>query len=114
MGQPDFDQVHYQSSRVREIDDAGYSLDRARAALRWFGAYLSKSLIARIMQAGEAALGSRKQLVTVLFSDVVHFSQITRGSPVGEVADMLNQHFGSGSASTPGPFWSATSARQDV
>ena len=93
MGQLDFDQVHYQSSRVREIDDAGYSLDRARAALRWFGAYVPKSLIARIMQAGEAALVSRKQLVTVLFSDIVHFSQITRGSPVGEVADMLNQHF---------------------
>ena len=91
IGRLDFDQVHYQSSRVREIDDAGYSLDRARAALRWFGAYVPKSLIVRIMQAAEAALVSRKQLVTVLFTDIVHFSQI--GSPVAEVADMLNQHF---------------------
>jgi adenylate cyclase len=93
MGRLDFDQVHYQSSRVREIDDAGYSLDRARAALKWFGAYVPKSLVARIMQAGEAALVSRTQMVTVLFTDIVHFSQITRGSPVGEVAAMLNQHF---------------------
>ena len=75
------------------IYHAGYSLDRARAALKWFGAYVPKNLIVRIMQAGEAALVSRKQLVTVLFTDIVHFSQITRGSPVGEVADMLNQHF---------------------
>ncbi|MBI2715343.1 MAG: hypothetical protein HYX37_12965 [Rhizobiales bacterium] len=93
IGRLDFDQVHYQPSRVREIDHAGYSLDRARAALKWFGAYVPKNLIVRIMQTGEAALVSRKQLVTVLFTDIVHFSQITRGSPVGEVADMLNQHF---------------------
>ncbi len=93
MGRLDFDQPHYRSSRVREIDDAGYSLDRAREALRWFGAYVPKNLIGRIMEAGEAGLASRQQVVTVMFTDIVQFSRMTRGLPVAEVADLLNQHF---------------------
>jgi class 3 adenylate cyclase len=78
---------------VSEIDDAGYSLDRARDALNWFGAYVPKSLIRRIMEAGEAGLVSRKQLVTVMFTDIVQFSQLTRNMPGDEVADLLNHHF---------------------
>lgn len=93
IGRLQFGQVYYQPSRVREIDDAGSSLDRARDALNWFGAYVPKSLIRRIMEAGEAGLVSRKQLVTVMFTDIVQFSQLTRNMPGDEVADLLNHHF---------------------
>jgi len=93
IGRLQFGQVYYQPSRVSEIDDAGYSLDRARDALNWFGAYVPKSLIRRIMEAGEAGLVSRKQLVTVMFTDIVQFSQLTRNMPGDEVADLLNHHF---------------------
>ncbi|MGQ0581978.1 MAG: adenylate/guanylate cyclase domain-containing protein [Reyranella sp.] len=93
IGRLELDQVHYLPSRVREIDDAGYSLDRARAALRWFGAYVPKGLIPRIMEAGEAGLPSQKELVTVMFTDIVQFSDETRGLVGDEVVELLNEHF---------------------
>ena len=33
-----FDEPFHRTSRLREIDDAGHSLDKARGALKWFGA----------------------------------------------------------------------------
>jgi len=89
----ELDQVHYQPSRVREIDEAGYSLDRARAALAWFGAYVPQGLIRRIMKAGDAGLPSRQELLTVMFTDIVQFSHETHGLPGDEVVKLLNEHF---------------------
>jgi len=34
----EFDRPFHRRSRLREIDDAGHSLDKARGALKWFGA----------------------------------------------------------------------------
>ena len=81
----EFDQPFHRSSRLREIDDAGHSLDKARGALKWFGAYVPHRLVFRLMELGEDAVRSRRRNVTVMFSDIVEFTPQAEDLP--EAAD---------------------------
>src|SRR5262249_58673853 len=49
----EFDQPMHRRSRLREIDDAAHSLDKARGALKWFGAYVPRRLLRPLMEGGE-------------------------------------------------------------
>ncbi len=93
MGQLKFDQPFHRRSRLREIDDAGHSLDKARGALKWFGAYVPHRLVFRLMELGEDAVASRRRIVTVMFTDIVGFTPQAEDLPEQETADMLNHHF---------------------
>lgn len=88
-----FDQPFHRRSRLREIDDAGHSLDKARGALKWFGAYVPHRLVFRLMEMGEDAVASRRRIVTVMFTDIVGFTPQAEDLPEQETADMLNHHF---------------------
>jgi len=88
-----FDQPFHRRSRLREIDDAGHSLDKARGALKWFGAYVPHRLVFRLMELGEDAVASRRRTVTVMFTDIVGFTPQAEDLPEQETADMLNHHF---------------------
>ena len=89
----EFDQPFHLSSRLREIDDAGHSLDKARGVLKWFGAYVPHRLVFRLMELGEDAVRSRRRNVTVMFSDIVEFTPQAEHLPEQETADLLNHHF---------------------
>jgi class 3 adenylate cyclase len=89
----EFDQPFHRGSRLREIDDAGHSLDKARGALKWFGAYVPHRLVFRLMELGEDAVRSRRRNVTVMFSDIVEFTPQAEDLPEQETADLLNHHF---------------------
>ena len=89
----EFDQPFHLSSRLREIDDAGHSLDKARGVLKWFGAYVPHRLVFRLMELGEDAVRSRRRNVTVMFSDIVEFTPQAEDLPEQETADLLNHHF---------------------
>ena len=89
----EFDRPFHRSSRLREIDDAGHSLDKARGALKWFGAYVPHRLVFRLMELGEDAVRSRRRDVTVMFSDIVEFTPQAEELPEQETADLLNHHF---------------------
>jgi class 3 adenylate cyclase len=89
----EFDQPFHRSSRLREIDDAGHSLDKARGALKWFGAYVPHRLVFRLMELGEDAVRSRRRNVTVMFSDIVEFTPQAEDLPEQDTADLLNHHF---------------------
>ena len=93
MEQLKFDQPFHRRSRLREIDDAGHSLDKARGALKWFGAYVPHRLVLQLMEAGEGAVASRRRIVTVMFTDIVGFTPQAEELPEQETADMLNHHF---------------------
>jgi len=88
-----FDEPFHRQSRLREIDDAGHSLDKARGALKWFGAYVPHRLVFRLMELGEDAVASRRRTVTVMFTDIVGFTPQAEDLPEQETADMLNHHF---------------------
>jgi len=89
----EFDRPFHRRSRLREIDDAGHSLDKARGALKWFGAYVPRRLVFRLMELGEDAVRSRRRNVTVMFSDIVEFTPHAEDLPEQETADLLNHHF---------------------
>ena len=88
-----FDEPFHRKSRLREIDDAGHSLDKARGALKWFGAYVPRRLVLGLMELGEDAVASRRRVVTVMFTDIVGFTPQAEELPEQETADMLNHHF---------------------
>jgi class 3 adenylate cyclase len=89
----EFDQPFHLSSRLREIDEAGHSLDKARGVLKWFGAYVPHRLVFRLMELGEDAVRSRRRNVTVMFSDIVEFTPQAEDLPEQDTADLLNHHF---------------------
>lgn len=89
----EFDEPFHRHSRLREIDDAGHSLDKARGVLKWFGAYVPRRLVFRLMELGEDAVRSRRRDVTVMFSDIVEFTPQAENLPEQETADLLNHHF---------------------
>jgi class 3 adenylate cyclase len=89
----EFDRPFHRGSRLREIDDAGHSLDKARGALKWFGAYVPHRLVFRLMELGEDAVRSRRREVTVMFTDIVEFTPQAEDLPEQETADLLNHHF---------------------
>ena len=89
----EFDRPFHRRSRLREIDDAGHSLDKARGALKWFGAYVPHRLVFRLMELGEDAVASRRRNVTVMFTDIVEFTPQAEDLPEQETADLLNHHF---------------------
>lgn len=88
-----FDEPFHKPSRLREIDEAGLSLDKARGALKWFGAYVPHRLVFRLMELGESAVASRRRNVTVMFTDIVGFTPQAEDLPESETADLLNHHF---------------------
>ncbi|HZY55978.1 MAG TPA: adenylate/guanylate cyclase domain-containing protein [Reyranella sp.] len=89
----EFDQPMHKRSRLREIDDAAASLDKARSALRWFGHYVPQRLVRRLMDHGEDAVVSRRTDLTVMFTDIVSFTPQAEHLPEHETAALLNHHF---------------------
>jgi class 3 adenylate cyclase len=89
----EFDQPMHRRSRLREIDDAASSLDKARSALRWFGHYVPQRLVRRLMELGEDAVVSRRTDLTVMFTDIVSFTPQAEHLPEHETAALLNHHF---------------------
>ena len=89
----EFDEPFHRRSRLREIDDAGHSLDKARGALKWFGAYVPHRLVFRLMELGEDAVRSRRRDVTVMFTDIVEFTPQAEDLAEQDTADLLNHHF---------------------
>ena len=89
----EFDQSLHRRSRLREIDEASHSLDKARQVLKWFGAYVPRRLVFRLMEYGEEALASRRREVTVMFTDIVEFTPQAEDLPEQDTAQLLNHHF---------------------
>ena len=82
-------------SRVRELDEQSNTFNSMTGALRWFQAYVPRSLVHQLMREGDlASLASDRRNVTVMFSDIAGYSTISEGKSAAEVADLLNHHFG--------------------
>jgi adenylate cyclase len=91
--QLEFDAPFHKRSRLREIDEAGRSLDKARGVLKWFGAYVPRRLVFRLMELGEEAVASRRRDVTVMLTDIVEFTPQAENLHEQATADLLNHHF---------------------
>ncbi len=89
----EFEQPMHRPSRLREIDDAGRSLEKARGALKWFGVYVPQRLVQRLMERGEEGVASRRVNATIMFTDIVEFTPQAESLPEHETAELLNHHF---------------------
>ena len=79
---------------LRELDDAAQALNAAHQALNWFGNYVPRKLVNRLLREGEEAVSVSKQRdVTVLFTDIVGFTALSENMTAQETADLLNEHF---------------------
>ena len=81
-------------SRIREIANATAAFNAMVAGLRWFEAYVPRSLVLRLIRGGvDATLASEEREVTVMFTDIIGFSTLVEPRSAAETAALLNQHF---------------------
>lgn len=90
----DFDAPPLEPARLRELDDAGQAINAANAALHWFGNYVPRKLVNRLVREGEDAVNaSKKRDVTVIFTDLVGFTAMSEQMTAEQTAEILNSHF---------------------
>lgn len=89
----DFEAAPRVRSRLRELDDAGEAMGKAHDALKWFGLYVPRKLVSRLMEEGTDSLVSRRRVITVMFTDIVGFTPQAEELDEIASAELLNQHF---------------------
>ena len=95
LGALDIDQVSMlPDSRIREIANATAAFNAMVAGLRWFEAYVPKTLVLRMIRGGiGASVVSEERDVTVMFTDIIGFSGLAEPRSAAETASLLNRHF---------------------
>jgi adenylate cyclase len=80
-------------SRLREIDQAAIAFNAMLRALRVFALYVPKPIVQSLISRGaEVSLASQHREVTVLFTDIVDFTERTAGLGAEQTAEFLNHH----------------------
>jgi adenylate cyclase len=65
-------------SMIREIDDLGQSVATMRTVVRTFASFVPKRLVQQLLATGDAMrLGGSRREVTILFTDIAGFTNIT-------------------------------------
>ncbi len=96
IGELRLEEIHrLPRSHVLELDEQSSAFNSMTGALRWFQAYVPRSLVHQLVRKGDLeSLASDRRNVTVMFSDIAGYSTISEGKSAAEVADLLNGHFG--------------------
>lgn len=81
-------------SRLQEFAYASAAVNSMVAGLRWFETYVPKTLVARLMNAGNhTELTSDERDITVMFTDIRGFSTLAERMSASDTAQLLNAHF---------------------
>ncbi len=78
-------------SRVREVDTTDAMMNSMADSLRWFGKYVPRDLVRRIM-GDDHSTEPRERELTVLFTDIVDFTSMSERMTPIEVANFVNGH----------------------
>ncbi len=83
-------------SRITEIDNQSTAFNQMLEGLKWFEAYVPRKLVKSLMkqQDGSAAVASRQEELTVMFTDLISFTKMSENLAPSDTANMLNKHFG--------------------
>ena len=77
-----------------EINDAAAAYNAMVRALRSFETYVPRALVSRLVgDDGAGAIVSEEREVTVLFTDIVGFSNLAEEMSAPDLAALLNEHF---------------------
>ena len=80
-------------SRIRELEDQASAFNRMLTGLKWFETYVPRSLVKRLVASGEGEVVSGERDLTILFTDIVGFTELSETMPAATTAKMLNDHF---------------------
>jgi class 3 adenylate cyclase len=95
LGRLDFERgPSHKSSLFREVDEVLDSLESARRNLQFFGRYVPKALVRKLISQkhGERELGNLAE-VTILFTDIVGFTAMSEEMSAHQIEQFLNKHF---------------------
>ena len=81
-------------SIIREIDDLGHSVATMRSVTQTFSRFVPRRLVERLIETGTPLqLGGTRREVTLLFSDVVNFTEITEKADPTRVMQYTSRYF---------------------
>jgi adenylate cyclase len=81
-------------SSIREIDDLGRSVATMRTVTQTFSRFVPRRLVERLIETGTPLqLGGTRREVTLLFSDVVNFTEITEQADPTQVMQYTSRYF---------------------
>jgi len=81
-------------SSISEVNDMIDATDKVKTGLRSFSKYVPDKVVKQLITQGkDAKIGGEKEHVTVLFSDIEGFTNISENNDVDEVVTSLNEYF---------------------
>jgi adenylate cyclase len=81
-------------SMIREIDDLGRSVATMRTVAQTFSRFVPRRLVEKLIETGTPLqLGGVRREVTLLFSDVVNFTEITEKADPARVMQYTSRYF---------------------
>ncbi len=91
--QLDFSDVSRIDSRVSEINRLETAVEQMRGGLEQFGRYVPRQLVRRVIESpAGAAVGGIRQPVTVMFTDIEHFSTTAEGMDPEQLMARLSKY----------------------
>jgi adenylate cyclase len=83
------------SSPIAEVNEQARAFRLMLDALKVFETYVPRRLVQRLIAlGGEQGVGSETRDLTVMFTDIVHFTEISERMGAEDTATFLNRHFG--------------------
>ena len=81
-------------SVFREFNDAADAFKTMTVGLNWFQSYVPSALVRKLLkQADDGDLQPETKTVTIMFTDVVGFTQLSERMEAHDIVEMLNEHF---------------------
>jgi adenylate cyclase len=81
-------------SIIREIDELGRSVSTMRTVAETFSHFVPRRLVEKLIETGTPLqLGGARREVTLLFSDVVNFTEITEKADPAQVMQYTSRYF---------------------
>jgi adenylate cyclase len=81
-------------SLIREIDDLGRSVSTMRTVAETFSRFVPRRLVEKLIETGTPLqLGGARKEVTLFFSDIVDFTQITERADPARVMQYTSRYF---------------------
>lgn len=95
VGDLDLENINVpKSSFIREISDMISAFNRMVDGLQTFQTYIPRALVRRIIsQGGSGEVVSTESHLTLMFTDIIGFTNMSENMAPGEVAKLLNDHF---------------------
>src|SRR5260221_14407732 len=88
------DLVPLPRSLIRELDVQSEAFNAMEVSLRWFAAYIPRSLVQRLISRGEVeGIPAVERAATVMFTDIAGFTHQAQRLSAPETPTFLNDHF---------------------